>query len=267
MSVLLSTAATALTSPAMASLDRLWHHGTPPPPTYPFPATPNAPNTHQLGYTSDLALLDVKDSHGITGLAWRLMMASAALPAVVACLLVYLGPESPRWFLTRGQHADAYAAMSRLRNTKVQAARDLFQAHVLLKAEMGAEKGGSKVREMFTIRRNRNALLASEILMVMQQFSGVNVSFPSMDVVWVVYGTGMSRSRGGASEGLRHCGFYWTVLMSDRLLRTTHPRSSSRPTFRFATRTWHRLASASSTLSLRYQHFIPLTLLAGGTSC
>lgn len=136
------------------------------------------PNTHQLGYTADLALLDVEDSNGITGLAWRLMMGSAALPAIVACLLVYLGPESPRWFLTRGQHADAYAAMARLRNTRVQAARDLFQAHVMLKAERGAEKGGSKVRELFTIRRNRNALLASEILMVMQQFSGVNVSLP-----------------------------------------------------------------------------------------
>lgn len=171
--------ATFLTDPAMASLDRLWHHGTSLFPTHlpSPPATCNTPNTHQLGYTADLALLDVKDSHGITGLAWRLMMASASLPAVVACLLVYLGPESPRWFLTRGQHSDAYAAMVRLRNTRVQAARDLFQAHVLLKAEMGAEKGGSKVREMFTIRRNRNAMLASEILMVMQQFSGVNVSF------------------------------------------------------------------------------------------
>ena len=124
-----------------------------------------------LGYVADLALLDVPD-HGVTGLAWRLMMASAAIPAVVACLLVYLGPESPRWFLTRNQHAQAYAAMARLRNTKVQAARDLFYAHVLMKAEKKVERKGSKIMELVKVRRNRNALVASEILMIMQQVGG-----------------------------------------------------------------------------------------------
>ena len=103
-------------------------------------------------------------------------MASAALPAVVACFLVYLGPESPRWFMSRGQHADAYAAMVRLRNTRVQAARDLFHAWVSMAEEKKVErKGSSKLWELVSVRRNRNALVASEILMVMQQFCGVNV--------------------------------------------------------------------------------------------
>lgn len=97
------------------------------------------------------------------------MMASAAIPAVIACFLVYLGPESPRWFLTRDQHSQAYAAMVRLRNTRVQAARDLFHAHVLMREEKKVERKGSRVWELITVRRNRNAMLASEILMFMQQ--------------------------------------------------------------------------------------------------
>ena len=155
----------------MASVDGLRNHGE-----SPSAATVHrpSPNTQQLGYVADLSLLDVPDN-GITGLAWRLMMASAAIPAVIACFLVYLGPESPRWFLTRDQHSQAYAAMVRLRNTRVQAARDLFYAHVLMKEEQKVVRSGSKAWELVSVRRNRNALVASEILMIMQQFCGVNV--------------------------------------------------------------------------------------------
>jgi hypothetical protein len=70
--------------------------------------------------------------------------------------------------------------MSKLRHTKIQAARDLFYAHTLLRAEneVVGGKRRSKLRELFTVRRNRNALIASEIVMFMQQFCGVNVSHP-----------------------------------------------------------------------------------------
>lgn len=104
------------------------------------------------------------------------MMGSAAIPALVACALVFLGPESPRWFLTKNRHDQAYHAMVKLRSTRVQAARDLFYAHTLLKAERDIEGAkSSKIGELVRHRRNRNALLASEIVMFMQQFSGVNV--------------------------------------------------------------------------------------------
>lgn len=33
----------------------------------------------------------------------------------------------------------------------------------------------SRLKEFFTVRRNRNAIVASEIVMFMQQFCGVNV--------------------------------------------------------------------------------------------
>ncbi|KAH8174884.1 sugar transporter domain-containing protein [Sarocladium implicatum] len=129
-----------------------------------------------LGYVADLAFYGVPDSGSVTGLNWRLMMGSAGVPALIVCSLVYMCPESPRWYLTKDRHAEAYAAMGRLRKNRVQAARDIFYAHVLLKAETSMSIGrGSRIKEFLTVRRNRNALLASEIVMFMQQFCGVNV--------------------------------------------------------------------------------------------
>ncbi|CAK7198914.1 hypothetical protein SEUCBS139899_001582 [Sporothrix eucalyptigena] len=140
-----------------------------------------------IGYVADLAFYFVPD-HGIElGLNWRLMMGSAMIPAVLVVCLIHTCVESPRWYLTKDRHADAYAAICRLRFEKVQAARDLFYMHTLLEAEReilhgknkaakaDGKKGHNFVKELFTVRRNRNAMIASEIVMFMQQFCGVNV--------------------------------------------------------------------------------------------
>lgn len=99
------------------------------------------------------------------------MLASAALPAMLCAGLVWTIPESPRWYMGKGRHVQAYRSMCRLRFQKVQAARDIFYADALLKAEHTAARASS-VKELFTVRRNRNAFVASEIVMFMQQFCG-----------------------------------------------------------------------------------------------
>jgi len=129
-----------------------------------------------VGYAADLAFYKVEDVPGITGLNWRLMMGSACLPAIVVVCFVFMCPESPRWYMSKSRHAKAYESMCKLRYNKVQAARDIFYMHTLLEAEKESMKlGQSKVREMFTVPRNRRAMQASEIVMFMQQFCGVNV--------------------------------------------------------------------------------------------
>src|ERR1700761_4082096 len=99
-------------------------------------------------------------------------MGSAMLPAVIVCCLVFLCPESPRWYLTKERHREAFASLCKLRYEKVQAARDLFYMHTLLEAEKSAMSIGkqSRIKEFLTVRRNRNAMIASEIVMFMQQF-------------------------------------------------------------------------------------------------
>jgi len=124
-----------------------------------------------LGFAADLALYPVPDRGIWLGLNWRLMLGSAGIPAVIVCFLVYRCPESPRWYLSKGRHRDAYETVQRLRFNKVQAARDLFYMHTLLEVEKETMTIGksARIKEFFTLRRNRNAIVASEIVMFMQQ--------------------------------------------------------------------------------------------------
>ena len=59
--------------------------------------------------------------------------------------------------------------MCSLRFHKIQAARDLFYMHTLLEAENGMKLGQNKLLEMITVPRNRRALVASELVMFLQQ--------------------------------------------------------------------------------------------------
>ncbi|KAM3071478.1 hypothetical protein ACMFMF_007949 [Clarireedia jacksonii] len=142
-----------------------------------------------IGFATDLIFYNVADTPTITGLNWRLMMGSAMFPAVVVCFLVYMCPESPRWYMSKGRHQQAYHSMCKLRYIKIQAARDLFYMHVLLEIEKNTrEPGQNKVKEMFTVPRNRRAMIASEITMFMQQFCGVNVIAYYSSVIFVEAG-------------------------------------------------------------------------------
>ncbi|PSR90503.1 and other transporter-domain-containing protein [Coniella lustricola] len=130
-----------------------------------------------MGYVADLAFYFVPDRGIALGLNWRLMMGSAMIPAVIVCCLISLFPESPRWYLTKDRHGDAYKSICRLRHHRLQAARDLFYMQIGLEAERKAMSMGkhNRIKELITVRRNRNAMVASEIVMYLQQFCGVNV--------------------------------------------------------------------------------------------
>ncbi|KAG1890453.1 uncharacterized protein F5891DRAFT_1198206 [Suillus fuscotomentosus] len=136
-----------------------------------------------LGDLVDLAFYFIPDTPGVTGLNWRLMLASAGIPGLIVCMQVMFAPESPRWLISKGRYEDAFNELCRLRFSRVQAARDLYYIHVLLEAENEMKKGRNRIVEMFTIPRNRNAALASWVVMFGQQFCGVNViAYYSSDV-------------------------------------------------------------------------------------
>ncbi|KAG6011854.1 hypothetical protein E4U43_008075 [Claviceps pusilla] len=131
-----------------------------------------------LGTCANLAV-------GKTGaIAWRLQFASAFIPAVPLVLGVYFCPESPRWYLKKKKYAKAWRSLLRLRNTPLQAARDLFYIHCLLEQEETLiHESGLKVSggvftrfvELFTIPRVRRATWASGIVMIAQQMCGINI--------------------------------------------------------------------------------------------
>ncbi|KAJ6179043.1 hypothetical protein N7519_009504 [Penicillium mononematosum] len=127
-----------------------------------------------VGYASDLIFYNVESST-IVGLNWRCMMASAMFPALVVCCFVFACPESPHWYMRQKQYYRAYRSICTLRNHKIQAARDLYYMHTLLEAENSMKLGRNKLLELIKVPRNRRAMLASQIVMFMQQFCGVNV--------------------------------------------------------------------------------------------
>lgn len=159
-----------------------------------------------MGYSANLAFGRVPE------ISWRLQLGSAFLPAVFLLAGVWFCPESPRWYLKKGQHAKAWKSLLRLRNTPMQAGRDLYYIHKLLEyeeqliQESGLNVNGglfTRFVELFTIPRNRRATAASGIVMIAQQMCGINIiSFYSSTIfqlsgvssftaLWASWGTGL----------------------------------------------------------------------------
>lgn len=113
-------------------------------------------------------------------IAWRLQLGSAFIPAVPLWAGIFFVPESPRYYIKKGMFRKAYKSLVRLRNTELQAARDLYYIHVQIKQErdlLGAHTSTYLRRfiELFTIPRVRRATLASFVVMIAQQMCGINI--------------------------------------------------------------------------------------------
>lgn len=128
-----------------------------------------------LGTCANLVFVDSGD------IAWRLQFGSAFVPAVPLLIGIYFCPESPRWLLKKGKVNKAYHSLLRLRNSPLQAARDVYFIHAqLVYEEQLLEQSGLaktsnmfvRFGEIFTIPRLRRATQASGIVMLAQQMCG-----------------------------------------------------------------------------------------------
>lgn len=134
---------------------------------------------------------------------WRWQLASAFIPAVPLLFLVLICSESPHWLIKQNDYPRAWRAFRGLRETPLQAARDLYQLHCQLQVETILLGKGDVVHEienwthnasgtlfqheaqrtnffmrfcqLFTIQRNRRACLAACVVMAAQQLSGINI--------------------------------------------------------------------------------------------
>lgn len=80
--------------------------------------------------------------------------------------------------MKKGRYHDAYISFKRLRNSELQAARDLYYVHRQLMEELAVLRGStyiSRFVELFTIPRVRRATLASFVVMIAQQMCGINI--------------------------------------------------------------------------------------------
>ncbi|KAI9761432.1 MAG: hypothetical protein M1840_001945 [Geoglossum simile] len=126
-----------------------------------------------LGFSANLAVYQVGK------IAWRLQFGSAFIPAVPLLIGIFFCPESPRWYIKKGRYEKAYKSLRRLRNTPLQAARDLYYIHAVLieESNISAKTGNyfTRFTELFTIPRVRRATLASWTVMIAQQMCGINI--------------------------------------------------------------------------------------------
>jgi sugar porter (SP) family MFS transporter len=146
-----------------------------------------------LGFAVSVAFENVRPITGDENEPWRWMLASTAIPPMIVMAQVYLCPESPRWYMSKGKFDKAFKAFCRLRNHKVLAARDMYYANKLLEVEEAQRAGKNLFKEFFTLRRNRRAAQSAFFVMFMQQFCGVNVIAYYSTSIFVE--SGFSRSR------------------------------------------------------------------------
>lgn len=130
-----------------------------------------------LGTSANLALVHVQPA----SIVWRLQLGSAFIPAVPLVLGIFMVPESPRWLISKGRYARAYKSLCKLRNSELQAARDLYDIHSHAEQERrlvevsGFSKANNFITravELFTIPRLRRANLAASVVMIGQIFCG-----------------------------------------------------------------------------------------------
>lgn len=80
--------------------------------------------------------------------------------------------------MKKDRYQDAYTSFCRLRNSELQAARDMFYVHCQLVEEFEILKGTtyfSRFFELFSVPRVRRATLASWVVMIAQQMCGINI--------------------------------------------------------------------------------------------
>jgi len=80
--------------------------------------------------------------------------------------------------MKKGRFSDAYTSFKRLRNSELQAARDLYFVYRQLEEEKAALASStfvSRFIDLFTVPRIRRATLASYVVMIAQQMCGINI--------------------------------------------------------------------------------------------
>ncbi|PHH75382.1 hypothetical protein CDD82_4467 [Ophiocordyceps australis] len=126
-----------------------------------------------LGFVVSLAFQHV-DFLG-TNSQWRWMIGITAAPPFIVGLLVYTLPESPRWYMDKGNFVSAFKSMCALRKHDIQAARDMYLACKMLDDTQRSKTSWQLFKDFFLVRRNRRAAQSAWFCMFMQQFCGVNV--------------------------------------------------------------------------------------------
>ena len=131
-----------------------------------------------LGFVANVAVYE----YGFGEEAWRWQLGAPFLPVVPLLGMVWLCPEAPAWYVKKGRYDLAYRSLSRLRNAEILAAREIYAGYLQSQAKPrstarfdSSSSYMSKIVDLFTVPRIRNATLASSTVMLAQQLCGINI--------------------------------------------------------------------------------------------
>ncbi|KAJ4339134.1 hypothetical protein N0V95_007886 [Ascochyta clinopodiicola] len=125
-----------------------------------------------LGFCANVI---VKDTGRIS---WRLQLGSAFIPSFVLMAGIFFCPESPRWLMKHGRHAEGFKSMIQLRAHNIIAARDFYYSNVIYAEELrvaGDSTYFTRLRDCFTVPRIRRANYGASTVMLAQQMCGINI--------------------------------------------------------------------------------------------
>ncbi|POS77697.1 hypothetical protein DHEL01_v203902 [Diaporthe helianthi] len=125
-----------------------------------------------LGFAANVI---VKDTGAI---AWRLQLGSAFIPSLILMVGIFFCPESPRWLMKQGRHAEAFGSMLRLRAHPIIAARDFYYSFVIYEVELRESANStyfSRLWDCFAVPRIRRANYGASTVMLAQQMCGINI--------------------------------------------------------------------------------------------
>ena len=125
-----------------------------------------------IGFVVNIAVYNVDSP-------WRWQLAFPAIPVMPLAIFVWTCPESPAYLIKRGRDYDAaFLSLRRLRNTDLQAAKEVYGSYVQHWSNHATLPSPSlvlKLIELFSVPRLRRASLASFTVMLSQQLCGINI--------------------------------------------------------------------------------------------
>lgn len=125
-----------------------------------------------LGFCANVIVKDTGD------ISWRLQLGSAFIPSLILGIGIFFCPESPRWLMKHGRHAQGFQSMIKLRAHNIIAARDFYYSNVIYAEELrvaGDSNYFTRLRDCFTVPRIRRANYGASTVMLAQQMCGINI--------------------------------------------------------------------------------------------
>lgn len=126
---------------------------------------------YQLMCTFGILVAYLSDTYFSFDEDWRMMLGIVSIPAFILIALVMRLPESPRWLASKGNFTQAEKILYNLRETTNE-----------VKTELHEIKGALQIKQagwsLFKSNRNvRRVVFLGMFIMLMQQFTGMNIIF------------------------------------------------------------------------------------------